>query len=180
MKTPIGAISPLSLNPLTRDLWASFDATAIAQLADFLNDGCYQMKFYKAPSSQQELVPANGYCPYGLKITPGSIIFGFYLPMIPVPGALSTSAPGKFTVQITDMSLKHQWFDAPLSSLFLSNYKPTQQSNAFSGAGSFPNLLTSLYPVTGSGLFMVEIQEQSGVQQRIELVFGVMEVCQAL
>lgn len=177
----VGSYSPLSLNPLTRDLWPTFDAAAIAQFADFLNDGCYQIKFYKAPSSQQELMAANAYAAYGLKITPGSIIFGFYLPMIPnTTGHPSLSVPGQFTVQITDVSLDHQWFDAPLASLFLANYKPTQQSNGFSGAGSFPNLLTSPYPVVGNGLFMVEIQESSGVQQRIELVFGVLEVCSAL
>jgi hypothetical protein len=181
MTPPVGAISPLSLNPLTRDLWPSYDAAMIAQLAEFVNDPCYTIKFYKAPSSQQELMAANAYAAYGLKITPGSIVFGFYLPMIPnTAGHPSQSAPGQFTVQITDVSLNHQWFDAPLASLFLSNYKPTQQSNAFSGAGSFPNLLTSPYPVVGNGLFMVEIQESSGVQQRIELVLGVLEVCSAL
>lgn len=179
----IGTYSPLSLNPLTRDLWPCFDAAVIAQLAEFTNNPCYQIKFYKAPPSQFELLSSTdskgGYISMGLKITPGSIIFGFCLPAIPNTAAPSSSAPGKFTVQITDTSLDHQWFDAPLSSLFLSNYKPTQQSNAFSGNGSFPNLLTSPYPVVGSGLFMVEIQEQSGTQQRIELVLGVLEVCQA-
>lgn len=179
MKGP-STLSPLSLNPLTRDLWGCYDVAIMAQLADLADDPCYQMKFYKAPNSQNELLPANGYVPYGLKITPGSLIFGFYLPMIPSPGNIPASAPGKFTVQITDVSLKHQWFDAPLASLFLSNYKPTYQSNGFSGAGSFPNLLTAPYPVVGSGLFMVEIQESSGAQQRIELVFGVLEVCQSL
>ena len=173
-------ISPLSLNPLTRDTWGSFDAAVLAQFADLSDQTCYQQKFYKAPNSQLELIGANQYVPYGLKITPGSIIFGFYLPMIPNAGNIPGSAPGKYTVQITDVSLQHEWFSAPLASLFLSNYKPTQQSNGFSGAGSFPNLLTCPYPVVGSGLFMVEIQETSGEQQRIELVFGVLEVCQSI
>lgn len=172
-------ISPLSLNPLTRDLWGSYDAAILAQFAPLANNPCYQQKFYKAPNSQLELVGANQYVPYGLKITPGSIIFGFYLPMVPTT-KLSDSAPGAFTVQITDVSLEHQWFSAPLASLFLSNYKPTYQSKGFSGAGSFPNLLTSPYPVVGTGLLMVEIQETSGSQQRIELIFGVLEVCQSL
>lgn len=172
--------SPLSLNPLTRDLWGDYDATVIAQLAPLSDDPCYAIKFYKAPSSQQELVAANAYAPYGLKITPGSIIFGFYLPAIPNTGNPAASAPGAFTVQITDVSLEHAWWDIPVSSLFLANYKPTYQSNAFSGQGSFPNLLNAPYAVVGNGLFMVEIQESSGVQQRIELVFGVLEVCSAL
>lgn len=173
-------ISPLSLDALTRDTWGNFDTAVLAEIAELAGDPCYQMKFYKAPNSQTELVAANGFVPYGLKITPGSVIFGFYLPMIPDPGHIPLSAPGAYTVQITDVSLEHQWFDAPVASLFLSNYKPTYQSNAFSGAGSFPNLLTAPYPVVGSGLFMVEIQETSGSQQRIELIFGVLEVCQGL
>lgn len=170
-------ISPLSMNQLTRDLWGQFDAAAIAQLAPLANDPCYNLKFYKAPADQDELVPANGYVPYGLRITPGSLIFGFYLPCIPNAASPWASAPGQFTVQITDVSLKHKWFDDPVSSLFLANFKPTFQSNNFGGMGSFPNLLVAPYPVVGSGLFDVEIQETSGNQQRIQLVFGVLEVC---
>jgi len=171
--------SPLSLSPLTRDLWGQYDPTVIAQLAPLADESCYQIKFYKAPSSQQEFLAADGFAAYGMKITPGSIIFGFYLPAIPNTANPAASAPGAFTVQITDVSLEHAWWDIPVSSLFVSNYKPTYQSNAFSGQGSFPNLLNAPYPVVGNGLFMVEIQESSGVAQRIELVFGVLEVCQA-
>jgi hypothetical protein len=41
--------------------------------------------------------------------------------------------------------------------------------------GSFPNLLSSPYPVVGDGLFLVELWESSGAVQRIELLFGVLE-----
>ena len=178
MKAPI---SPLSLDPLTRDLWGQYDASAIQQYAPFYGDNCYAPKFYKAPNTQQEVFPAGGYVAFGLRITPGSVIFGFYLPMVPNTGSLPASAPPKFTVQITDWSLKHQWFDTPLASIFLSNYKPTQQGNGFSGAGSFPNLLEAPYPVVGKGNFQVEIQSTDFVNtQRIELVFGVMEVCKTV
>jgi len=163
------AISPLSLNQLTRDLWGKFDGSVAHQLAALADDPCYLMKFYKAPSDDTELVAANGYVPYGLQITPGAIIFGFYLPI--------TAVPPSFNAQITDVSLDHKWFDDPVSSVFLSNLKPTYQSNFVMQVGSFPNLLTAPYPVVGSGLFMVEIWETSGVQQRIQLVFGVLEVC---
>jgi len=171
------AISPLSMNQLTRDLWSQYDCSAIWQLAPLANDGCYNMKFYKAPADEDELVAANAYVPYGLRVTPGSIIFGFYLPCIPNTANPWQSAPGAFTIQITDVSQKHKWFDDPVSSLFISNFKPTFQSNNFGGMGSFPNLLASPYPVVGSGLFNVEIQETSGAQQRIEVVLGVLEVC---
>lgn len=163
------AISPLSLNQLTRDLWGTFDGSVIAQLAALADDPCYMAKFYKAPQDDQELFAPNAYVPYGLQVTPGSIIFGFYSPIAAVPPS--------FNVQITDVSLSHKWFDDPVASVFVSNLKPTYQSNFSLLAGSFPNLLTAPYPVVGSGLFMVELWETSGVQQRIQLVFGVLEVC---
>ncbi len=170
-------LSPLSLNQLTRDLWGQYDCSAIAQLAPLASESCYQPKFYKAPADDQEVIPAFGYAAYGLKITPGSIIFGFYLPCIPVAGDLTTSAPPPFTVQITDISLQHKWFDDPVASLFLSNYKPGYQSIVEVQQGSFPNLICSPYPVVGNGMFGVELWETSGEDQRIELVFGVLEVC---
>ena len=171
-------ISPLSLNQLTRDYWGSFDASAIAQLAPLGKDDCYAPKFYKAPADFQEVVPAYGYVPYGMRITPGSVIFGLYLPCAPVPDDLTGSEPSAlFTLQVTDDSLQHKWFDDPVSSALLGNYKPTFQSNFTAGVGSFPNLLTAPYPVVGNGLFLVEIQNQTNAQKRIEVIFGVLEVC---
>jgi len=150
--------SPLQLSQLSRDQWGSFDAAAIAQLAGLAEDTCYSMKFYKAPADNQELVAAYGYTPYGLRITPGSIIYGIYLPAIPNAGSPSASAPPAFTVQITDQSLEHEWFDDPVSSLFLSNYLPCSMETTGALVCSFPWLLDAPYPVVGSGLFMVEIQ----------------------
>ena len=167
-------ISPLSLNPLTRDLWGAFDASAIAQLAPLASDPCYTMKFYKAPADNQELLPANAYAPYGLKITPGSIIFGFYLPI-----NVSSQVPPLFTVQITDVDMNHKLFTEPKASLFLANFKPCYASIATTNMGSFPNLLSTPYPVVGRGVFKVDIQDTSGIEQRIELVIGVLEVCDA-
>jgi hypothetical protein len=184
-------ISPLSLNQLTRDYWGQYDPAIIAQLAALANDPCYQIKFYKAPSDDQELVDAYGYASYGIRITPGSIIFGFYLPCIPNVTTPTASKPGAFTVQITDVSLEHKFWDQPVSSLMLANFKPTYQT-AIAGAsppagylnmGSFPNLLVAPHPVVGSGQFDIEIQNTAvdgngvAVQQRIELVIGVLEVC---
>lgn len=173
------AISPLSMNQLTRDLWSQYDAAANWQLAPLWDDPCYTLKFYKAPDDQQDLFAADDFVAYGLRITPGDIIYGLYLPCIPDVTTPSASKPGQFTVQITDVSMKHKWFDDPVSSLFLANFKPTFQSNNFGDMGSFPNLLVAPYPVVGSGLFTVEIQETSGEAQRIQLVFGVLEVCDA-
>ena len=178
-------ISPLSLNQLTRDYWGQYDPAIIAQLAALANDPCYQIKFYKAPADDQENMAALAYVTYGMRITPGSIIFGFYLPAVVNLELVTLSAPGKFTVQITDVSLEHKFWDEPVSSLMLSNFKPTYQSAITSASapagginmGSFPNLLCTPHPVTGSGQFDIEIQETGNVAQRIQLVLGVLEVC---
>jgi hypothetical protein len=169
------AISPLQLDSLTRDYYGHYDAWVISQLAPLALSDCYQPKFYKAPSSDAELIPAGGTANYGLKITPGSLIYGFYL-----PGLISTGAPLPFSVQITDTSLRHSWFDEPVPSIFFANFKPTGLSASpllTSGAiFSFPSLLNAPYPVVGDGLFAVDIWNTGAAQARIELVFGVLEV----
>ncbi len=167
-------ISPLSLDGMTRDYWGSYDAAIIAQLAPLCENDCYQPKLYRAPSVPAELMQGgtqSGYASYGLKITPGSIIYGFYLP----PSGPLTPLPGQFNVQVRDQSLKMDWFDQPIPSYFLANAKLSYLSVAQNVVGAFPNLLGAPVPVVGNGLFLVQIWETSGVQQRIELVFGVLE-----
>lgn len=163
-------ISPLSLDSQTRDYYGAFDAAIIAQLAPLAEHKCYQPKLYRAPALSNEVVPANGYASYGLKITPGAIIYGFFL-----PPANSSVLPGAFNVQIRDESLKMNWFDQPVPSYFLANCKPTFINSSQSEIGSAPNFLVAPYPVVGNGLFLVELWETGGNSQRIELVFGVLE-----
>lgn len=164
-------ISPLSLDCLTRDYYGSYDAAIIAQLAPLAENVCYQPKLYRSPSVSNEVIAASGYASHGLKITPGAIIYGFYLP----PSSPSSNLPGRFNVQVRDQSLRHDWFDQPVPSYFLGNCKPTYLSVSQDVVGSFPNLLPAPYPVVGNGLFLVQLWETSGSQQRIELVFGVLE-----
>ena len=97
-------ISPLSLDSLVRDVAGSYDAAILGQLAPLADSDCYQPKLYRAPALSNEVLPANGYASYGLKITPGAIIYGFYLP----PKAGSFPLPGAFNVQIHDQSLKQK------------------------------------------------------------------------
>lgn len=162
--------SPLSLSQWVRDLWGRYDASVIAQLAPLAEEKCYQPKFYKAPAIGQEVMSAKSYVPYGLKITPGSIVYGLYLPCLP-----ATNAPPQFSVQITDQSLEHSFWSEAIPSNFIANSLGTCQSVNVEQKGSFPHLLSAPYPVTGEGLFLVELWETSGAQQRIELVMGVFE-----
>jgi hypothetical protein len=164
-------ISPLSLDTLTRDYYGSWDAYILAQLAPLADNECYQPKIYRAPSLSNEVVTANKYTSFGLKITPGAIVYGFYLP----PSSQSSNLPGEFNVQITDVSLKHDWFDQPIPSYFLGNNKPSYLSASQDVLATFPNLLDAPYPIVGRGLLSVQLWETSGEDQRIELVFGVLE-----
>jgi hypothetical protein len=86
-------ISPLSLDTLTRDYYGSWDAYILAQLAPLADNECYQPKIYRAPSLSSEVVTANKYTSFGLKITPGAIVYGFYLP----PSSQSSNLPGEFS-----------------------------------------------------------------------------------
>ena len=178
--------SPLSLNQFQRDYWGQYDPAVIAQLAMLAKDPCYTVKLYKAPADNQEVFQPYGFVTYGLRITPGSLIYGTYLPAKVNTTTPTQSVPGQYTVQIRDVALEHDFFDGPVASLFLANFKPTYQS-AVAGAsapagylnmGSFPNLWCAAHAVVGSGEFDVRIQETSGAAQRIEFVLGVLEVCE--
>jgi len=169
-------ISPLSLDQMTRDLWGQFDPLAIARLSPTAQERCYKHKFYKTPLTSQEVLPAFGFVTQTLQITPGSLIYGIYLP------ALANSFQAPFwNIQITDKSSTEDYdlFDQPIPAFFLANMKFTYLSALpFPSAGQFgsaPNLFADPYAVTGNGLFMIQIWETSGVQQRIECVLGVLE-----
>lgn len=162
-------ISPLSLDSQTRDYYGAFDAAIIAQLAPLAEHKCYQPKLYRAPALSASNPPAFGYVSYGLKITPGALIYGFFL-----PPARSSFLPVPFNVQIRDESLKMNWFDQPVPSYFLANTKPTFINSAQNEIGSAANFLVSPYPVVGNGLFLVEMWDQ-GSGRPLELVFGVLE-----
>lgn len=169
------AISPLELDQLTRPYYGHWDAYQIAQLAPLADEDCYQPKWYKAPASADEVIAAKGYASYGLKITPGSLIWS-----VSVPALLSTGAPPQFNVQIQDVSLQHYFWSEPIPSFFLGNFKPAYLSaSPLEATGlecSFPNLWPAVHPVVGSGTFLVELWNPTDAAQRVELVFGVLEV----
>jgi hypothetical protein len=180
-------ISPLQADPLTRDYYAHWDAYAIGQLAPLARrTDCYAPKFYKAPASQDELIQAYGYVECGLTITPGSLVYGFYAPAL-----VSTGLPPAYNVQITDLNLKidgkpHTFWDEPIPSVFLGNYKPAYLSGDLLQANgliaTFPHLLSSPHPVVGAGRFLFQFWDTTGgtagpagSAQRLELVVGVLE-----
>jgi hypothetical protein len=164
-------VSPLSMAQFVRDTWGRYDPVVIAQLSELAGDRCYQQKFYKAPAVGQELMAARSNVRYGLKVAPGSLLYGVYLPCDP-----TTNAPLSFSLQITDQALKHKFWSEAIPSFFVANSLATSMANAVPQVGTFPSLFNSPWPVTGDGLFLIELWETSGSQQRIELVLGGLEV----
>ena len=157
-------ISILSLDQLTRDVWGSFDPAVIAQLSPLANEDCYQPKIYKAPSEAEELMVDKAYVAYGLKITPGSIICQIF-----------QDTSQTFALQITDQTLKHEFFSEPIDSQFISNQHPVAFSASQAVYSNEGNLLDAPHPVVGSGLFLVEIWNNSGSTERIQVVIGALE-----
>lgn len=166
----MNSVSPLSLDQLTRETWGQYDPAVIAQFASLAKESCYVPKFYKSPASQDELMSAGEYVQHGLKMQPGSLIYGTFLPASPV-----TLLPPQFNVQVTDTSIDEEWFDESVPSIFLANYKPVYLDPNQVTAGSFPNLFNSCWPVVGSGIFLVEIWNSPSTAQRVQLIFGCLE-----
>jgi hypothetical protein len=148
-------ITPLQVDQLTRDTYSEFDAVVIAQLAPMAYDSCYKPRLYKAPDAAQEVIGAGKKAQYGLSITPGALIYGIY----------DQDATG-YMVQVTDLSLDHRLFAQPVPVELLNNIVKTV---------GYPNLWDAPHPVVGSGLFLVEIWNNTSGPLRIELVFGCLE-----
>jgi hypothetical protein len=120
-----------------------------------------------APSEAQQVMLDKTYVAYGLKFTPGSIIWGIF-----------QDTSQTFAVQITDQTLKHKFFSEPAQSLFVSNQHPVAFGAYVNIYSNSANLLDAPHPVTGDGLFLVEIWNNSGNTERIQVVFGALEPIQ--
>jgi hypothetical protein len=162
-------INSLSLFPSFLDFWGYYDAEILPVLAPLDHNHCYKPRIYNAPPVDLGVLAQGAYLQYSLKITPGSLIWGFY------QGNLSGSDPA-YAVQITDIATGHKLWQSPVSNRFVSNGLNL----------NFPSLLCSPYPVVGSGLFEVEFWADvtntgSGAGLvRVYLIIGVAEVVECL
>lgn len=159
-------INSLQQWPFWRDTWGNYDALAIARLAPLDHNQCYRPKYYNAPDVSNQLIAAGDYRRYTLTISPGSLIYGWFV---------NGTAP-YFTFQVTDIATGHQFWDMPISSLFLAN--PNSLLDANNVTQDYPNLLCSPYPVVGEGRFKVEIwADKANIEtRRCGVIVGVAEV----
>lgn len=164
-------INSLQLWPYYRDTWGSWDSHVNPALASLDHNSCYWPKFYNAPDIGQQLMAPGAYLEYTLTITPGDVIVGFLQNVNLLPTFNGNVNVPQFAVQITDVSSGHKMFDTPISNIFLSNPDST-----------YPNLLPTPHPVSGSGLFRVQFwaNKQNVGTQRIFLIFECAEVVRCL
>lgn len=155
-------ITPLQIDPYTRDLWQECDALALAQLAPLAYDDCYRPRMYLGLDSIAQEIPAlsaGGYSSFGLHIQPGSLIYGLVVGSDYGPQA-------QWSIQVTDYAMGLMFWSDPISAAFLAQPKP----------GNYPNLLKHPRPVVGDGLFRVEVWNQLSAAQTVTPVFCVLEV----
>ena len=138
-------INSLQQWPFWRDVWGNYDAAVIPRLAPLDHNSCYRPKFYNAPDVSLQRIAAGDSIRYTLTVSPGSLIYGFSSPM---PDAL-------FAFQMTDIATGHEFWDQPVSNIFLSNQNGLVDSNF--QLASYPTLLCAPYPVVGEGRFKVEM-----------------------
>ena len=163
-------ISPFSLHPTFRPYWGFFDAFADDQFLPALYDSCFVAKWYKAPETNREVIPAQGYIRSVLQITPGSLIEGFYHNFTNGVGGTSGLGGGDgYLLQITDLSLNHKLQSDPVPDYLLGNYN-----------GGMPNLLCAPYPVVGNGQFAFEFWNTTNASLRCQMVVAVLEACTCL
>lgn len=167
-------LGPLWLDPLIRATWGSYNPLVLAQLDSLADQDCYQPKIYRVPDPQNEVIGPGAYIEFGLEITPGDLLYGFLAPPDP-----QTGLPPQFNFQLEDLSTGHTFFDAPIPAVLLSNYHAVVLDARVNQMSAFWNLLTSPYPVVGSGLFRAELWNTSApgtAPARIEVLIGALEV----
>lgn len=145
-------ITPLQIDQLTRDTYSEYDDLVIAQLAAMAYDPCYKPGLFKSPDSASEIVASGKKTSYGLSIPPGSLIYAFYC----------QDATG-YMIQITDLSLDFQLFSEPM---------PVELANNLVKTPGYPQLWDAPHPVVGTGMFLVELWNNTAASERIQLVMG--------
>lgn len=143
-------MNQIQMRGIWRDYWGRWDAKAGEQIALLNDPERFRPSYYSVPSRDVQSVVAGGYAQAQISITPGSFIWGIDYFTI----------TRRFSVQITDLSLGHAWFNMPTPNLcFTGRVMP----------------LPEPYPVVYPGLFRAEFWNTAAVTQNCELILCVAE-----
>ena len=155
--------TPFELLPSWSDSWGLWNSRALAAQAWLENERCLKARLALAPNAAAQTIPLSGQIDYNVRLVPGSVVFGFVLP-------LSAAGSEDIRIQVTDVALNHQWFQEPLSlaSLGVTGVRECWFERSI--------LLPCPHPVVGDGLFRVELWGPVGSSAFI--IFHVAEVSQ--
>lgn len=132
------SVSSLALHAAWRDYWGMWNPFVEPFLAPLEDSKCHAPRLVVMPELAQQIIPAAGKVLYNFHLVPGSIIWGMWPP--------NNAA---LTIQLTDVSLAHKFFQEPIST--------DQLATTGAGAGEFPSFtLFYPHPVVGDGLFTFE------------------------
>ena len=145
-------INPLQLPGEYAATWGDAYARLAERLGPLAVVSSLRPRLFPLPQWNERVIQHGGYVKASVVLVPGSFIWGilaapFFL--------LSAVVDQHFDVQITDVSLRHKLFSEPVPADFFLRM-PGVAVNSAAQCSKLPWLFESPYPVTGSGLFVVE------------------------
>lgn len=178
-------ISTLHLPGEFADTWGDVYARLAARMAPLADSVRFRPRLYCVPQWKERIIQRNGYVKATMVVTPGSFIWGllyaaFFQDNGQTLGVEVTNL--HFVFQVTDVALKHKWFSEPVPCEFFKK-SSSLVPICFGQSSKLPWLLESPYPVTGSGLFVVEFWNTTSsdpdtddvLQRWCQMAFGVAE-----
>jgi hypothetical protein len=153
------SLSSLALDPSWRDYYGMWNPYVEPQFQAIEKSPCHAPRLALIPDILNQVVPPSGKIDYNFHLVPGSIIWGFWAGQMSNPDMV---------IQITDVNLGHKFFQDPVTVKFLDTIG--------ANAGRFPSytLLPTPHPVTGDGLFTLEVWGDP--DDVAALILGVAEV----
>ncbi len=145
------SVTPLALSPAWRDYWADWNAAVEVYAAPLALSTCHNPRYVMAPSLDEAVIGSDGKITFNFTIPAGSIIWGL------LPSNCTT-------FQLTDVGLGHKLMQEPAVGDFMST-SGIDSANIPSGF-----ILPTPWPVTGDGLFTLEIWGSVG--NRVFLPLG--------
>jgi hypothetical protein len=145
-------ITPLHLPGEYAATWGNVYARLAERMAPLGLSGFLRPRLFPVPEWNQRVIPHGGHVEASIVLVPGSFVWGilnapFYL--------LSAVTDQHFVVQITDVSLRHKLFSEPVPAEFFQRAPAVAVASA-AQCSKIPWLFEAPYPVTGSGLFVVD------------------------
>lgn len=159
-------INPLRLVSNYREMWGDAHALLVRGTDPLVDAACYVPRIFHAPDTDTENagVAARDYLEYILTLPPGSFIVGLlhaYTGLANANNATNPPVRSSFRFQLTDVEVRHRFFEKPLPEAWLLNDVPS--GNPQGVVSGFPfvqnqtvRLLPAPYPVTPPGQIRVE------------------------